>query len=121
MSLFADYTYVFIPSTTSRPLEERSESCSGGLTDDSLQRTAKLHFSSGDFDGEVRLEAVREQVRQGKVDPSMLSTEFMQSMRDMGAQIEIISLAIPHVRIECNTYSAFSPQYPSQLSPSSSF
>lgn len=101
MSLFAAYTYVFIPSTASLPLEERSESSSGGLTDDSLQRMAKLHFSSGDFDGEVRLEAVREQVRQGKVDPSMLSTEFMQSMRDMGAQVEIISLAIPH---ESNGY-----------------
>lgn len=120
MSLFADYTYVFIPSTASLPLEERSESSSGGLTDDSLQRMAKLHFSSGDFDGEVRLEAVREQVRQGKVDPSMLSTEFMQSMRDMGAQVEIISLAIPHVRIECYAYNDFSPQSPSQFPHSSS-
>jgi hypothetical protein len=98
MSLFSDYTYVLIPSFESRPLEERSESAAGGLQDDSLQRTAKQHFSSGDFDGEVRIEAIREQVRQGKIDPSMITSEFMQNMRDMGASVEIISLALPHVR-----------------------
>jgi hypothetical protein len=93
-----EYTFVLIPCADTRPIEEKSANTLGGLEDDSVQRVAKAHFSSGAVDGEARIKAVQDQVRSGKADPSILSSQMMQSLRDMGASVEIIALALPHVR-----------------------
>jgi len=98
MSLFANYKFVQIPSSVEISLKEIEESSQGGLEADSLQKHAKLHFSSP-VDSAIRANEVREQLESSKIDKSAFSEDMMQNIRNMGPQVEIISLFLPSVPI----------------------
>ena len=66
---------------------------------DATQRIAKAHFTSPDgIDGAARVAAARQQIEQSRNEGNQsveLSQGMMANLASMGAQVEIVSLAIP--------------------------
>jgi hypothetical protein len=112
---------VLIPHDITSPLKLVEESTDGGLENgsvllfikyhcklqyyftmnpflDSLQRYAKMHFSSPD-DSDIRLNAIKHHLDASNTDKSLLTDDMISSLHNMGAQVEIISLSLPSVTI----------------------
>lgn len=97
-----EYSFVLIPATSSLPLSQLSEK-DGGLEADSTQRVAKAHFTSpGGLDGAIQLQAARQQIEKSKQEGTGAGTGGLEmtdalatNLAAMGAQVEIMSLALP--------------------------
>ena len=97
-----DYSFVLIPAISSKPLSQLTEK-DGGLEADSTQRVAKAHFTSpGGLDGAIQVAAAKHQIEKSKEEGTSPATGGLEmtdalesNLAGMGAQVEIMSLALP--------------------------
>ena len=97
-----DYCFVLIPAASAKPLSELTEK-DGGLEADSTQRVARAQFTSPDgLDGAIQLAAAQQQIEKSKQEGTnpaagglQMTDTLASNLSGMGAQVEIMSLALP--------------------------
>jgi hypothetical protein len=87
------FKFCLIPFDERSNLVEMARSAAGGLEADELQVAAKDHFRD-DRDADARYQSVKKAYEEQGQDFSTVSTQMLNSLAEMGASVEIISLSI---------------------------
>lgn len=87
-----NFLFVFLP--VDGPLQEISGPLSGGLENDYCQNYAKAHFADG-TDGAAMLKTTLESFKTQNQDINAVSPKLMETLRSMGASVEICAMSLP--------------------------
>jgi len=91
------FKYIFIPCDSGKPVEEREGDSSGGLSNDSLQGTAKKYFESLGGNANPNPHRIRQQIMAAGMaeHAKNLSDAELMSMAKGMTTCEIIALTVP--------------------------